>query len=90
MLRAFVPLCEKEMNSHDKMDKMGTEPIYVGGRLPFRRSRFERCGGAIACSVDCVERAACGVDASYTLLSLLCIDIWCRTFLDGIRSVSAQ
>lgn len=80
MLRAFVPLCEKEMNSHDKMDKMGTEPIYVGGRLPFRRSRFERCGGAIACSVD----------ASYTLLSLLCIDIWCRRFLDGIRSVSAQ
>ena len=30
------------------------------------------------------------VDASYTLLSLLCIEIWCRTFLDGIRSVSVQ
>jgi asparagine synthase (glutamine-hydrolysing) len=23
------------------------------------------------------------VDASYTLLSLLCIEIWCRKFLDG-------
>ncbi len=23
------------------------------------------------------------VDASYTLLSLLCIEIWCRTFMDG-------
>ncbi len=30
------------------------------------------------------------VDASYTLLSLLCIEIWCRTFIDGIRGVSAQ
>jgi len=35
-------------------------------------------------------RAAYSVDASYTLLSLLCIESWCRTFLDGIRSVSAQ
>ena len=35
-------------------------------------------------------RTAGRVDASYTLLSLLCIDIWCRAFLDGIRSVSAQ
>ena len=25
------------------------------------------------------------VDVSYTLLSLLCIEIWCRHFLDGIR-----
>jgi len=33
-------------------------------------------------------RAACSVDASYTLLSLLCIEIWCRTFLDGIPSKS--
>ena len=24
------------------------------------------------------------VDASYTLLSLLCIEIWCRRFVDGI------
>jgi hypothetical protein len=31
-----------------------------------------------------------GVDASYTLLSLLCIEIWCRTFIDGVCSVSAQ
>jgi asparagine synthase (glutamine-hydrolysing) len=23
------------------------------------------------------------VDATYTLLSLLCIEIWCRSFLDG-------
>jgi hypothetical protein len=35
-------------------------------------------------------RTAGRVDASYTLLSLLCIDIWFRAFLDGIRSVSAQ
>jgi asparagine synthase (glutamine-hydrolysing) len=30
------------------------------------------------------------VDASYTLLSLCCIEIWCRTFMDGIPSVSAR
>ena len=27
------------------------------------------------------------VDASYTLLSLLCIEIWCRTFLDQVGAV---
>ena len=27
--------------------------------------------------------AAGQVDGSYTLLSLLCIEIWCRRFLDG-------
>jgi asparagine synthase (glutamine-hydrolysing) len=26
---------------------------------------------------------ACRIDASYTLLSLMCIELWCRHFLDG-------
>lgn len=28
------------------------------------------------------------VDASYTLLSLLCIELWCRRFMDGSISNS--
>lgn len=27
-----------------------------------------------------------GVDASYMLLSLLCIEIWCRTYVDSVRN----
>jgi len=26
------------------------------------------------------------IDASYTILSLLCIEIWCRSFLDWLAS----
>jgi asparagine synthase (glutamine-hydrolysing) len=29
-------------------------------------------------------------DASYTLLSLLCVEIWCRQFLDGATRVPAR
>jgi asparagine synthase (glutamine-hydrolysing) len=30
------------------------------------------------------------IDAAYTIFAIVCIEVWCRIFIDGIPSVSAQ
>jgi asparagine synthase (glutamine-hydrolysing) len=30
------------------------------------------------------------VDAAYMIFAVVCIEVWCRMFIDGIPSVSAQ